>query len=129
MKIDSFEQLKVWQHAHELVLSVYRATAQMPGDQRFGLCSQMQRAAVSVPANIAEGFKRHGKPEKIRFYNIAQGSLEELRYYFILCRDLQYLSDFPSKAEKIDYVARMLSALIKSVRDSGRTRPQEQLST
>lgn len=93
VKIEKFEQLQVWQHAHQLVLQVYRLTSEMPPDQRFGLCSQMQRAAVSIPANIAEGFKRHSPADKVRFYNIAQASLEELRYYFILCRDLGYRFD------------------------------------
>jgi four helix bundle protein len=62
----------------------------MPSDQRYGLISQIHRAAVSVPANLAEGFKRRGRPDKVHFYNIAQGSLEELPYHFILCRDLGY---------------------------------------
>ena len=74
--IERFEQLDDWQAAHGLVLRVYEATSTMPTDQKFGLISQMQRAAVSVPANIAEGFKRGGRADKVLFYNIAQGSLE-----------------------------------------------------
>ena len=73
--IERFEQLAVWQAAHRLVLQVYRITTTMPPDQRYGLSSQMQRAAVSVPANIAEGFKRRGRLDRVYFYNIAQGSL------------------------------------------------------
>ena len=79
MEIERFEQLEVWKEAHALTLRVYRLTAALPTDQRFGLVGQMQRAAVSIPANIAEGFKRRGQADKVRFYNIAQGSLEELR--------------------------------------------------
>jgi four helix bundle protein len=88
MSIENFEQLDVWQVAHRLVLQVYRITSTIPSDQRYDLISQMQRAGVSIPANIAEGFKRRGRPDKVHFYNMDQGSLEEVRYYFILCRDL-----------------------------------------
>jgi four helix bundle protein len=115
MAISTFEQLEVWQVAHHLVLQVYCLTDGLPPSQRFGLVSQMQRAAVSVPANIAEGFKRHSAAEKIRFYNIAQGSLEELRYFFILCRDLGYKIQFDSLSNDAQRVGRMLNGLIKSV--------------
>jgi len=67
-KILHFRQLEVWQEAHTLVLMVYQATKCYPGDERYGLVSQMRRAAVSIPANIAEGFKRRGIQDKIRFY-------------------------------------------------------------
>jgi four helix bundle protein len=76
----------------------------------------MQRSAVSVPTNIAEGFKRRGRADKIHFYNIAQGSLEELRYYFILCRDLGYKVPYDSLAEQADRVGRMLTGLINSMK-------------
>lgn len=116
MPIERFEQLEVWQWAHRLVLNVYKTTQGLPRDQRFGLTAQMQRAAVSVPANIAEGFKRRGRADKIHFYNFAQGSLEELRYYFILCRDLEYIVDYESLADQAERVGRMLTGLINSVR-------------
>jgi four helix bundle protein len=116
MAIERFEQLEVWQVAHRLVLDVYKATGELPKDQRFGLIAQMQRAGVSVPANIAEGFKRRGPADKVRFYNIAQGSLEELRYYFILCRDLGYKIDYELLTEQAERVGRMLTGLIKSAR-------------
>ena len=108
MGIERFEQLDVWKQAHALTLHVYKMTAALPSDQRFGLISQMQRAAVSVPANIAEGFKRRSQADKAHFYNIAQGSLEELRYYFILCRDLGYRVQYDSLAEQADQISRML---------------------
>jgi four helix bundle protein len=113
--IESFEQLEVWQWAHKLVLAVYHLTQSIPSDEKFGLIAQMRPAAVSVPANIAEGFKRHGRADKRHFYNIAQASLEELRYYFILCRDLGYKLDSPGLANQADHIGRMLTGLIKSV--------------
>jgi four helix bundle protein len=116
MALERFEQLDVWQAAHKLVLDVYRTTPGLPPDQKFGLVQQMQRAAVSVPANIAEGFKRRTRPDKAHSYNIAQGSLEELRYYFILCRDLGYRLEYESLATQADHVGRMLTGLIKSTR-------------
>jgi len=90
--ITSFRQLETWQEAHKLVLMVYRVTADFPPDERFGLVSQMRRAAASVPANIAEGFKRRGVQDKIRFYNVAEGSLEELKYFILLSHDLGYIA-------------------------------------
>ena len=77
----------------------------------------MRRAAVSVPANIAEGFKRRGRADKRHFYNIAQASLEELRYYFILSRDLGYELQAASMAEQADHIGRMLTGLIRSLAD------------
>ncbi len=116
MGIERFEQLEVWQVAHQLVLDVYRTTAHYPNEEKFGLVSQMRRAAVSVPANIAEGFKRRGLGDKTHFYNIAQSSLEELRYYFILSRDLGYALDHTALIARADSIARMLTSLIKSIR-------------
>jgi four helix bundle protein len=86
----TFRDLIVWQRAHELVLAVYRFTRQFPRDERFGLTSQFRRAAVSIPANIAEGFKKRSRSDKARFFNISQGSLEECRYYLVLAQDLEY---------------------------------------
>jgi len=116
MAIERFEQLEVWQVAHLLVLGVYKATLALPSDEKFGLVSQMRRAAVSVPANIAEGFKRRGQQDRAHFYNMAEASLEESRYYFILCRDLGYKVEFEVMAKQADQVSRMLHGLIKSVK-------------
>jgi four helix bundle protein len=91
-KISNFRQLDAWKETHRLVLITYELTKTFPQDERFGLIAQMRRAAVSIPANIAEGFKRRGLQEKIRFYNISEGSLEELKYFFILSKDLAYIS-------------------------------------
>jgi four helix bundle protein len=82
--------LLVWRKAHELVLAVYSFTATFPKEERYGLVLQIRRAAVSVPANIAEGFRRRGKADKARYMNMAEASLEESRYYLILAHDLGY---------------------------------------
>jgi four helix bundle protein len=82
----TFQDLVVWRNAHELVLAVYRLTAGFPKTETYGLALQMRRAAVSIPANIAEGFRRRGKADKARHRNIAESSLEERRYYLLLAR-------------------------------------------
>jgi four helix bundle protein len=86
----TFEDLMVWQKAHQLVLDVYRVTEHFPVEERFGLTAQMRRAAISVPANIVEGHKRAGRREFNNFLSIAEGSLEELKYYALLAQDLAY---------------------------------------
>ena len=88
----SFENIIAWQKAHAFVLFVYRVTRHFPKDEIFGLTSQFRRAAVSIEANIAEGYKKLSKADKLRFFNISQGSLEECRDYMILSRDLDYIS-------------------------------------
>jgi four helix bundle protein len=85
-----FQDLIVWQRAHQFVLAVYQQSESYPKNELYGLTSQMRRAAVSIPANIAEGFKKKTMPDKARYMNIAQGSLEECRYYLILAKDLGY---------------------------------------
>ena len=119
-KISHFRQLDTWQEAHKLVLMVYRVTQKFPGDERFGLISQMRRAAVSIPANIAEGFKRRGIRDKIRFYNISEGSLEELKYFFILSRDLGYTPSGDDLMAQAETVGRLLNGLIVSTERRGR---------
>jgi four helix bundle protein len=110
----TFQDLLVWQKAHALVLGVYRTTASFPKQETFGLCSQMQRAAVSVPANIAEGFKRRGRADKARFLNIAQASLEECRYFLILAQDLGY-ANTSSLLILLDETSRFLDAYCHSL--------------
>ena len=109
-----FQDLVVWQKSHQLTLRVYRLTATFPKQELYGLTSQMRRAAVSVPANIAEGFKKRGRPDKARIMNIAQSSLEELRYYFILSRDLEYLAA-SELSNDVDEVARLLGAYTRAL--------------
>ena len=86
----TFKDLVVWQKAHQFVLAVYKLTARFPKIEIYCLTTQMQRAAIPIPANIAEGFKKRGVSDKTRFLNIAQGSLEECRYYLLLTADLGY---------------------------------------
>jgi four helix bundle protein len=117
-KAVQFQQLEVWQVAHKLVLSVYRVTKEFPGEERFGLVTQMRRAAISIPANIAEGFKRRGLQEKIRFYNISEGSLEELKYFFILSKDLTYINSNQELMTQAETVGRLLNGLIASIERS-----------
>jgi len=113
-RITSFQQLEVWQEAHRLVLQVYQLTRVFPGEEKFGLISQMRRAAVSIPANVAEGFKRRGIQDKIRFYNTLEGSLEELKYYFLLAKDLKYIADDDDLMAQAETIGRLLNGLIAS---------------
>lgn len=109
-----FQDLVVWQKSHQLTLRVYRLTAAFPKHELYGLASQMRRAAVSVPANIAEGLKKRGRPDKARLMNVAQGSLEELRDYFILARDLSYVPE-DHQWNDVDEVARILGAYTRTL--------------
>jgi len=90
LKSKTFEDLIVWQKAHQLVLEIYKFSSYFPNHELYGLTSQFRRAAVSIAANIAEGYKKLGYKDKIRFFNIAHASLEECRYYMILSKDLNY---------------------------------------
>lgn len=89
----SFENVVAWQKAHAFTLLVYQLTREFPKDETFGLTSQFRRAAVSIEANIAEGYKKLSKADKLRFLNIAEGSLAECRNYVILARDLKYVDE------------------------------------
>ena len=109
----SFEDVELWKKAHAWVLGIYRFTETFPKHELFGLTSQLRRAAVSVPGNFAEGFKKTGRADKVRFYNIAQGSLEESRYYLILARDLNY-GDSEQRMELANEIGRMLASYARS---------------
>jgi four helix bundle protein len=109
--------LIVWQKAHQFVLMVYNYTSKFPNSETYGLTSQFRRAAVSVPANIAEGFKKKGNADKARFLNIAQGSLEESRYYLILSKDLGYGKNEELKQQLIE-VSKLLQSYMTSILNS-----------
>ena len=109
MKSKSFRELIVWQKAHEFVLAVYKVTKLFPRKELFGLTSQFRRAAVSIPANIAEGYRKKGSLDKVRFFNIAEGSLEECKDYLILSNDLNY-----SKSKKGFELAEEIGKLLNS---------------
>lgn len=115
-KAERFEDLEVWKKAHTLVLEIYQITKIFPAEERFGLISQMRRSAVSIAANIAEGFKKRGLKDKTNFYNMAQGSSEELRYYAILSEELGYIEENGNFLMKTDEVGRMLQGLINSIK-------------
>jgi four helix bundle protein len=112
MPTTSFTQLQVWQAAHEVTLAIYKITPSFPSEERFGLVQQMRRAAVSIAANIAEGYGRRSAPDKARFYTILEGSAEELKYYLILARDLRYVDAVSAVASRLDEIIRMLCRLI-----------------
>jgi len=113
----SFRDLIVWQKAHQLVLAVYRYSDNFPGKEMYCLIPQLRRAAISVPANIAEGFKKKSKPDKVRYMNISQGSLEEVRYYLILAADLGY-GNSDKLSDDLDIVSKMLDGYMSSIRKS-----------
>jgi len=103
----TFQDLIVWQKSHEFVLSVYQSTRAFPREEVYGLTSQFRRAAISIAANIAEGFKKRSRLDKTRFMNISQGSVEECRYYLILARDLRYAYE-PGLMDLLEEVSKLL---------------------
>ena len=112
-----FQDVELWRLAHKWVLDIYRFTAEFPKQEMYGLTSQLRRAAVSVPGNFAEGFKKTGMADKLRFYNIAQGSLEESRYYLILARDLEY-GDVSQLERNAEQISKMLNSYMNAVRNA-----------
>jgi four helix bundle protein len=107
-----------WQKAHQFVLAVYLLSEGFPKNEIYGLTSQFRRAAVSIAANIAEGFKKRTKADKVKFMNIAQGSLEECRYYLILVGDLKF-ADTGGILNQLEEVSKMLDAYTSSILNSG----------
>jgi four helix bundle protein len=114
----SFHDLRVWQKAHEFVLAVYRYSESFPEREKFGLAHQLRRAAVSVPANIAEGFGKRSLAEKARFLNIAEGSVEECRYYLVLSQDLGY-GQSESLTSILEETSKLLNAYVRTILASG----------
>ena len=104
----------VWPKAHEFVLAVYRFTESFPEREKYGLAHQLRRAAVSIPANIAEGFGKRTRADKARFLNIAEGSVEECRYYLILAQDLGYGQ--PARLlDMLEEASRLLNAYARAI--------------
>ncbi len=108
-----FTELKVWQQSHALTLDVYRLSSAFPSEEKYGLVSQLRRAASSVPTNIAEGSKRRGGQDYARFLNVAEGSLVETEYLLMSGRDLGYVRSekVQELLDSIAGIARMLHAL------------------
>lgn len=120
-KTQTFQDLVVWQKAHQLTLEIYRITKHFPKEEMYGLVSQMRRCAVSVPANIAEGYKKRGKLDKARFFNISEGSLNEIKYYLILSKDLNYLnSEFNELNQLSEEISKILNAYIRAIYDDNK---------
>lgn len=109
-----FNKLQVWQRSHKMVLALYRATRSFPNDERFGLTSQLRRAALSVPTNIAEGSRKAAPKDYARFLNIAEGSLGETEYLVMLSRDLNYVH--PESASSLLTEIKELSSMLHSLR-------------
>ncbi|MCK6648924.1 MAG: four helix bundle protein [Bacteroidia bacterium] len=113
----TFEDLIVWQKAHQFVLSTYKYTSNFPKEEVYSLTSQFRRSVVSIAANTSEGFKKRGKADKARFLNIAQGSLEECRYYLILSRDLNYGQN-TELIELLNEISKMLESYAATILNS-----------
>jgi four helix bundle protein len=117
MILYGFQNVIAWQKSHAFVIEAYRVTKKFPEDERFGLTSQFRRAAVSIEANIAEGYKRISKADKLRMLNIAQGSLEECRDYLILSRDFSYIdeTDIQLLYNSLEEASRFLNSYCKGI--------------
>jgi len=113
-----FRKLQVWEKSHALVLGIYQSTQRFPKDELYGLTSQMRRASVSIPANIAEGAGRESIPERVHFIQIANGSASELNYFLLLSRDLGYLPEevYLKYSRDLDEIGRMLTGLMKTLK-------------
>lgn len=114
---NKFQDLAIWQQAHEFVLIVYKNSESFPKTEIFGLISQFRRASVSIAANIAEGYGKKSKADKLRYYNISQGSLQECQYYIILSRDLNYINneEFRIMEEKLETVSKLLNSYCRTI--------------
>ena len=117
MATQTFKQLTVWQKAHQFVLLVYEYTNLFPKTELYALTSQFKRAAISIAANIAEGYKKKGKADKARLMNIAQGSIEECQYYLILSNDLGYGKN-DNLVSLLDEISKMLGSYIFKILSS-----------
>jgi four helix bundle protein len=113
-----FHNLKVWEKAHDLSLTIYKHTASFPREEIYGLTSQIRRSCVSIAANIAEGCGRSGEPEFGRFLQIGLGSASELEYHLLLAADLGYLSEsiYKKLTTKVVEIKRMLTSLIQKLK-------------
>lgn len=113
-----FRQLKVWEKAHQLALDVYKSTKNFPKEDLYGLTSQIRRASMSIPTNIAEGCGRNTDPEFARFLQISMGSASETEYQLILAHDLEFLSkdNYEMLHLEVEHLKSMLASLLKTIR-------------
>ena len=110
----SFRDVVVWQKAHAFALAIYRCTEAFPKHEMFALTSQLRRASSSIGANFVEGFRKRTAPDKIRFYNTAQGSADECLYHLILAHDLQY-ANTTALQDEVEEVSRLLQSYINGL--------------
>lgn len=117
-----FEDIIAWQKARVFIKHVYIVTQSFPDDEKFGLSSQFRRAAVSIAANIAEGYKRLGREDKVRFFNYSQGSLEECRCYIYLANDFDYISadEANQMIDEIEETSRVLNGYMNTMKNRER---------
>ena len=117
MSAKHFTELNVWKKGHELILDIYKELTHFPKDELFGLTSQIKRASVSVTSNIAEGFVRHSKKEKVQFYFISLGSITEVENHLLLARDLNYIKEdnYQMLNQRAIEIAKMINSLIHSI--------------
>ncbi len=120
MASKTYREVRAWQKAHDFVLAFYKTKPLFPDDEKFALIPQFQRAAISIAANIAEGYKKLSQSDKLRFFNIAQGSLEECRYYITLAHDVGYYTDeiTDSLNTKIEKLSTVLNAYCQAIIDN-----------
>lgn len=116
-KIRSFIDLDAWKQSHQLVISIYQLTKNFPREETYSLTDQMKRCSVSISSNIAEGFSRRSKKEKIQFYYMAKGSLTELQNQLLVAKDVEYISreQFNEIAEHSVRVHKLINGLIRSL--------------
>lgn len=121
--IKSFTDLNAWKEGHLLVITIYKMTKLFPSNENFGLTNQIQRAAVSITSNIAEGFSRHSNKEKIQFYYTSLGSLTEVQNQLLISRDLGYINPiiFKEIAIKTVTISKLINGLIKSIKKKHNT--------
>ena len=108
-KIRSYRDLDIWQRSMNIAEMAYRLTRKFPPEERYNMVSQIRRSADSIPANIAEGYRKRGKADKVKYLNISEGSLEECKYYLLLAEDLGY-----AKTNKENELAEEVSKLLNA---------------
>ena len=120
MAIKSFSDLIVWQKGHAFVLEIYIITSKFPKEELYGLTSQIKRAVISITSNIAEGFVRHFKKEKIQFYYVSLGSITEVQNHLLIARDLHFITadQFNFLNDRANEIAKMINSLIRSINNS-----------
>jgi|SRR3989344_5778824 len=114
-KIRTFHDLKVWQESHKLVIMIYKSTKSFPNEEMSGITNQLRRASISISSNISEGFGRRSIKDKIHFYTMALGSLNEVQNQVLISKDLNYLreKDWRDLEERIILISKMMSGLVK----------------